>query len=99
MGFEPEIIRAAVRHLRSADPVMRALVERVGTFGLRFEPHRFRMMTRSILCNKSPFPPLVRYTNGSNRYLLPGGSRRRTWRRSRSSKSERRAYPKLKPVA
>jgi len=42
-------INAAVKHLRSADPVMDELIPRVGPFRLRAERDRFGILVRSIV--------------------------------------------------
>ena len=42
-------IRQARRHLRAADPVMRAVIDAVGPFTLRLERDRFGMLVRSII--------------------------------------------------
>jgi DNA-3-methyladenine glycosylase II len=41
--------RLALRHLRSNDPVMKAIIRDVGPFTLRPERDRFRMLVRSII--------------------------------------------------
>jgi DNA-3-methyladenine glycosylase II len=47
--LKPTEIRKARRHLRAADPVMRAIIEAVGPFTLRLERDRFGMLVRSII--------------------------------------------------
>ena len=42
-------IQSARRHLRSADPVMKAMIDAVGPYTLRFERDRFAMLVRSIV--------------------------------------------------
>jgi len=42
-------IQRARRHLRAADPVMRAVIATVGPFTLRLERDRFNMLVRSII--------------------------------------------------
>ena len=42
-------IRKARRHLRAADPVMKAVIDAVGPFTLRLERDRFGMLVRSII--------------------------------------------------
>jgi DNA-3-methyladenine glycosylase II len=49
MAFHREHVTAALDHLRTADPVMGALIERVGPFTLRAERDRFGMLVRSII--------------------------------------------------
>ena len=41
-------MRSAVQHLRSADPVMAALIERTGPYKPRYAPPTFENMARSI---------------------------------------------------
>jgi DNA-3-methyladenine glycosylase II len=43
------VIKKARRHLRSADPVMKAVIDAVGPFTLRLERDRFGMLVRSII--------------------------------------------------
>jgi DNA-3-methyladenine glycosylase II len=42
-------VRKARRHLRGADPVMKAVIDAVGPFTLRLERDRFGMLVRSII--------------------------------------------------
>ena len=42
-------IEAGLRHLRSADPVLARLMERVGPYTLKLDPDRFRNLARSII--------------------------------------------------
>jgi DNA-3-methyladenine glycosylase II len=49
MPLNQAAIRVARRHLRAADPVMRAAIDAVGPFTLRPERDRFGMLVRSII--------------------------------------------------
>ena len=49
MAFSKTELRAARRHLRKADPVMRAIIDQVGPAQLRSERNRFAMLVRSII--------------------------------------------------
>lgn len=49
MPHRPEHISAALKHLSSADPVMRTLIRRVGPFRIRLERDRFQMLVHSII--------------------------------------------------
>ena len=49
MKLTPTHIQAARRHLRAADPVMKAIIDAVGPYTLRFERDRFAMLVRSIV--------------------------------------------------
>ena len=49
MGWDPELVRQGVRHLRQYDPVLRPVIDRVGPFALRLQGARFPMLVRSIL--------------------------------------------------
>lgn len=49
MAFTATNIRAARRHLRKNDPVMRSMISQVGKFTLRCERNRFWMLVRSII--------------------------------------------------
>jgi DNA-3-methyladenine glycosylase II len=42
-------IARAIRHLKTADPVMRSMINAVGPFTLRFERDRFGLLIRSII--------------------------------------------------
>ena len=44
----PTRILTARHHLRAADPVMKAIIDAVGPYTLRFERDRFAMLVRSI---------------------------------------------------
>ena len=41
--------RAAVRHLKRADPVMRRIIERVGPYRIRYQDPGFTVLARSIV--------------------------------------------------
>lgn len=43
---------AALRHLRSADPVLARVIRRAGPFTLKLERDRFRMLVRSIIAQQ-----------------------------------------------
>ncbi len=47
--LKPTDIQKARRHLRAADPVMKAVIDAVGPFMLRLERDRFGMLVRSII--------------------------------------------------
>ena len=49
MRIDPKKIRAALRHLRAADPVMRDVIRRVGSFRLKLKRDRFGTLVRSII--------------------------------------------------
>jgi DNA-3-methyladenine glycosylase II len=49
MKLTPAQIQSARRHLRAADPVMKAMIDAVGPYTLRFERDRFAMLVRSIV--------------------------------------------------
>ena len=49
MKLTPTHIQTARRHLRAADPVMKAIIDAVGPYTLRFERDRFAMLVRSIV--------------------------------------------------
>ena len=48
MAITKEKIRAARRHLRGADSVMRRIIDKVGPYTLRIQRDRFLMLVRSI---------------------------------------------------
>lgn len=47
--LNPTVIQKARRHLRAADPVMKAVIDAVGSFTLSLERDRFGMLVRSII--------------------------------------------------
>ena len=49
MGFDPSLVRRAVRHLRKADPVLGNVIRRVGPFQMRTERRRFIALARAIV--------------------------------------------------
>jgi DNA-3-methyladenine glycosylase II len=49
MGWDPELVRQGVRHLRQHDPVLRPVIDLVGPFALKLQGARFPMLVRSIL--------------------------------------------------
>jgi DNA-3-methyladenine glycosylase II len=49
MMWKQTDIRIARRHLRAADPVMRAMIDAVGPFTLRLDPDGFGILVRSII--------------------------------------------------
>ena len=49
MKLTPTRVKQARRHLRAADPVMKAMIDAVGPYTLRFERDRFGLLVRSII--------------------------------------------------
>jgi DNA-3-methyladenine glycosylase II len=49
MRLKSEDKRRALRHLRASDPVMRAMIDAVGPYTLRFDRDRFGLLVRSII--------------------------------------------------
>ncbi|MEN6458213.1 MAG: DNA-3-methyladenine glycosylase [Thermoguttaceae bacterium] len=49
MMFKQTDIRKARRHLRTADPIMKAMIDAVGPFTLSLDRDRFRMLVCSII--------------------------------------------------
>ncbi len=49
MSFPTAIIRAALKHLRAADPVLNQVIKQVGPFTLKLQRNRFHVLVRSIL--------------------------------------------------
>ena len=49
MGFSSSHVRVALKHLRSSDPVIGALIECVGPFRMKLDGDRFRSLVRSII--------------------------------------------------
>ena len=43
------IMREAIRHLQAADPVMRAIIERVGAYRIQFLEPAFETLVKSIV--------------------------------------------------
>ena len=49
MSIDAKKVRAALKHLRAADPVMRDVIRQVGPFQLKLERDRFVVLVRSII--------------------------------------------------
>ena len=49
MGWDPEVVRQGVGHLRRQDSLLRGVIDQVGPFALRLQAARFPMLVRSIL--------------------------------------------------
>jgi DNA-3-methyladenine glycosylase II len=49
MSIDPRKVRAALKHLRAADPVMREVIRNVGSFQLTLERDRFVVLVRAII--------------------------------------------------
>lgn len=49
MAISTDKIEAAIRHLKSADPIIGDLIDRAGAFTLKLDRNRFGMLVRSIL--------------------------------------------------
>src|SRR5262249_15407815 len=49
MTFSSADVRLALKHLRSADPVLGSLIERIGPFRMTLDGDRFRSLVRSII--------------------------------------------------
>jgi DNA-3-methyladenine glycosylase II len=49
MKLTPTHIQSARRHLRAADPVMKAIIDAVGPYTLQFDRDRFGLLVRSII--------------------------------------------------
>jgi DNA-3-methyladenine glycosylase II len=52
MPYSPQHVRAALRHLRSADPVLAGIIRRVGPFKLRTQTDRFTNLVRAIIAQQ-----------------------------------------------
>ena len=52
MSHDPRHIKAGLKHLRAADPVMRRLIDRVGPVRLRLQRNRFQSLVRSIIAQQ-----------------------------------------------
>jgi DNA-3-methyladenine glycosylase II len=52
MSFDRTQTRRALRHLRESDPVMRALIARIGPFQMRRQRLRFQSLARAILAQQ-----------------------------------------------
>jgi len=49
MTIPADKVAAALKHLRSSDPVMKQTIKQVGPFTLKLEKDRFRVLARSIV--------------------------------------------------
>jgi DNA-3-methyladenine glycosylase II len=52
MSLQPATIQAGLDHLRSADRVMRSLIDQVGPFALSLERNRFQALVGSIIAQQ-----------------------------------------------
>jgi DNA-3-methyladenine glycosylase II len=52
MSFPSSHVGVGVRHLRSADPVLNDLIERVGPFRMKVDRNRFRALVYSIIAQQ-----------------------------------------------
>jgi DNA-3-methyladenine glycosylase II len=52
VSFPRKHVEAGLRHLRTADPVMRDLIDRVGPFAMTLRRARFQSLARSILAQQ-----------------------------------------------
>lgn len=52
MSFDPKVVRQAVRHLRSSDPVMRDVIDRMGPFTMRRSRRYFESLARAIVAQQ-----------------------------------------------
>jgi DNA-3-methyladenine glycosylase II len=65
-------VRRAKRHLCSADPLLAAVIRRVGTFALKPEPGGYEILVRSILSQQIS-TAAARTIRGRLQEMLPGG--------------------------
>lgn len=49
MSFDPKVVRKAVTHLRTSDPVMNTVIDRVGPFAMRRSRRYFQSLARAIV--------------------------------------------------
>ncbi|MBM81617.1 MAG: DNA-3-methyladenine glycosylase [Planctomycetaceae bacterium] len=47
--FPPDAIKAALKHLKSSDPILATVIEQVGDFTLQLEKSKYRILVRSII--------------------------------------------------
>jgi DNA-3-methyladenine glycosylase II len=45
-------MKQAIHHLRTSDPVLSAIIEQVGDYGIRFSPPDFETLVKSIVCQQ-----------------------------------------------
>ena len=73
MKLTPKHIKQAHRHLRASDPVMKAMIDAVGPFTLRFERNRFGMLVRSIVSQQISTKAARSIRNRLHELVGPGG--------------------------
>ena len=73
MKLTPKTIKQAHRHLRASDPVMKAMIDAVGPFTLRFERNRFGMLVRSIVSQQISTKAARSIRNRLHELVGPGG--------------------------
>jgi DNA-3-methyladenine glycosylase II len=52
MSMTPAIVETALTHLRSSDPVLRAVIDRTGPFTMRKERRHFQSLARAIVAQQ-----------------------------------------------
>jgi hypothetical protein len=60
-------MRGAVNHLKKSDPVMRAIIERVGPCRMEFGPPEFHSLAKSIVYQQLNGGPLSSFLSASSR--------------------------------
>ena len=70
-------MRSAIRHLKQSDPVLCAIIERVGAYRMEFRPPEFHSLARAIvyqqLNGKAAATILKRFTTLAGEPLTPQG--------------------------
>ncbi len=52
MSFDPKVVRKAVTHLRTTDPIMRDVIDRMGPFRMQRSRRYFQALTRAIVAQQ-----------------------------------------------
>ncbi|MCA9111682.1 MAG: DNA-3-methyladenine glycosylase 2 family protein [Planctomycetaceae bacterium] len=52
MSFDPKVVRKAVTHLRTTDPIMRDVIDRLGPFQMKRSRRYFQSLTRAIVAQQ-----------------------------------------------
>jgi DNA-3-methyladenine glycosylase II len=65
MGFSSSHVRVALKHLRSADPVIGALIQCVGPFRMKLDGDRFKSLCAQSFRSKSPAVPRAQFVRDS----------------------------------
>ncbi|HTC46482.1 MAG TPA: DNA-3-methyladenine glycosylase [Candidatus Aquilonibacter sp.] len=96
-------MRKAVNHLKKSDPILRAIIERIGPCRMRYNPPEFRSLAEAIvyqqLNGKAAITIFKRFTNLAGEPLIPEGILKLTDEQMRSAGLSKQKSSYLKDLA